>query len=187
MAPLIPPFPRWYNAHTRCDYHDGNSGHPTENCIALKYKVQKLINDGKLTFEDLDGPAEIKDPSRAKVEIARQEHGVPKEASPRKAAIPRDEVLIAKVEKDETNGSLTTKRSEERLCESNKEEKNKMLRRMIQKLGQMLKEQKEFSIALREENHQQASKQGTLRRMMMCKVMVVHLITQQGDDKKQGK
>ena len=35
-----------------------------------------------------------------------------------------------------------------------------MLRRMIQKLGQMLKEQKEFSTALRKENRQQASKQG---------------------------
>ena len=31
---------------------------------------------------------------------------------------------------------------------------------MIQKLGQMLKEQKEFSTALREENRQQSSKQG---------------------------
>ena len=29
LAPLTPPFPRWYNAHTRCDYHGGNPGHPT--------------------------------------------------------------------------------------------------------------------------------------------------------------
>ena len=59
FAPLKPPFPRWYNVHTRCDYHDGNPGHPTENCTSLKYKVQELINDGKLTFEDLDGPVEV--------------------------------------------------------------------------------------------------------------------------------
>ena len=75
FAPLRPPFPRWYNAHTRCDYHGRNPGHPTENCTSLKSKVQELINDGKLTFEDLDGPTEFKDPSRTKVEIARQEHG----------------------------------------------------------------------------------------------------------------
>ena len=36
-APLRPPFPRWYNAHTRCDYHGGFSGHPTENCTGLKH------------------------------------------------------------------------------------------------------------------------------------------------------
>ena len=47
----------------------------------------------------MDGPAEVKDPSRTKLEIARQEHGVPREASPEKAIIPRDEVPITKVEK----------------------------------------------------------------------------------------
>ena len=108
----------------------------------------------------MDGPAEVKDPSRARLEIARQEHGVPREASPGKAAIPKDEVPIAKVENDEASGSLTTEGSKERLCEPNEEEENKMLRCMIQKLGQMLKEQKEFSTALREENRQEASKQG---------------------------
>ena len=71
LAPPRPPFLRWYNVHTRCDYHDRNSGHPRKNCTALKYRVQELINDGELTFEDLYGPAEVKDPSRAKVEIAR--------------------------------------------------------------------------------------------------------------------
>ena len=121
-----------------------------ENCTSLKSKVQELINDGKLTFEDLDGPAEVKDPSEAKVEIARQEHRVPREASPGKAAIPRDEVPIAKVGKDEASGSLTIEGSKERLCELNEEEENRM--------GQMLKEQKQFSTALREENRQQASK-----------------------------
>ena len=39
LAPLRPPLPRWYNTHTRCDYHGGNLGHPTKNCTALKYKV----------------------------------------------------------------------------------------------------------------------------------------------------
>ena len=70
-----------------------------------------MINDGKLTFEDLDGLAEVKDPSRVRVEIARQEHGVPREASPGKVPIPRDEVPIAKVGKDKASGSLTTEGS----------------------------------------------------------------------------
>ena len=88
------------------------------------------------------------------MEIARQKHGAPREASLEKAAIPRDRVPITKVEKDEASGSLTTEGSEERLCEPNEEEENKMLRCMIQKLGQMMKEQKEFSTALRKENRQ---------------------------------
>ena len=60
FAPLRPPFPRWYNTHTRCDYHGGNPGHPMENCTSLKSKVQELINDGELTFEDLDGQLKSK-------------------------------------------------------------------------------------------------------------------------------
>ena len=70
-----------------------------------------MIKDGKLTFEDLDGPAEVEDPSRIKVEIARQRRGAPMEASIEKATILRDEVPIAKDEKDEASGSLTTEGS----------------------------------------------------------------------------
>ena len=151
FSPLRPPFPRWYNAHTRCDYHDGNPGHPTENCTSLKSKVQKLINDGKLTFEDLDGPAEVKNLFRVKVGIAIQEHGVPREASLGKPAIPKDEVSIAKDEKEEANSLLTTKGSKAQLCGSNIEEEGEMLQCMMRKLELMLKEQKEYVAALREE------------------------------------
>ena len=49
---LQPPYPRWYNENVNCDYHSGNRGHSTENCMALKRKVQDLIKKGKLTFED---------------------------------------------------------------------------------------------------------------------------------------
>ena len=55
LAPLKPPFPIWYNAHVRYDYHSGNPGHSTENCTALKLKVRDLINEGKLKFEESDG------------------------------------------------------------------------------------------------------------------------------------
>ena len=157
MAPLRPLFPRWYNAHTRCDYHGGNPSHPTKNCIALKYRVQELINDGELTFEDLDGPAEVKDLSRAKVEIARQEHGVPKEVSPEKASITRDEASIAKVKKDGASGSLTTEGSKSQLYGSDIEEEEKTLQCMMRKLELMLKEQEEYAAILREEYHRQTS------------------------------
>ena len=50
LEPLRPPFPRWYNTHTQCDYHGENPGHPMKNYTALKYKVRDLINDGKLKF-----------------------------------------------------------------------------------------------------------------------------------------
>ena len=129
-----------------------------KNCTALKYRVQELINDGKLTFEGLNGPAEVKNPSRAKVEIVRQEHEVPREASPGKAAIPRDEVPTAKVEKDRASGSLTTEGSKAQLYSPNIEEEEKMLQCMMRKLELMLKEQKEYAATLREEYHQQTSK-----------------------------
>ena len=74
---------------------------------------------------DLDGPAEVKDPFRAKVKIAKQEHGAPSEASFEKATIPRDEVPIAKVEKDGASGSLITEGLKAQLYGSNIEEEEK--------------------------------------------------------------
>ena len=81
LAPLRPPFLKWYNANVQCDYHAGNPGHSTENCIALKHKVRDLINDGKLKFEDLDRPAKVKNSSRTKVEMKRQEKETPNKAN----------------------------------------------------------------------------------------------------------
>ena len=59
------------------------------------------------------------------VRCFRQEHGVPRGASLGKAVIPRDEVSIAKDEKEEANGSLTTERSKAQLCGSNIEKKGR--------------------------------------------------------------
>ena len=89
MAPLRPSFPKWYNAHTRCNYHVGNPGHSTKNYTALKYKVRDLINDEKLKFEDLDGPAEVENLFRAKVKMMRQEKKTAKKANFEKAAKPK--------------------------------------------------------------------------------------------------
>ena len=115
LAPLRPPFPRWDNAHTQCDYHGGNPGHPTKNCSALKYKVRDLINEGKLKFGELDGLAKVEDSSRIKVEVSKQEEETPKEANVEKTIMPKEEGPIAK-----TDSSLTTEGSKERSCKLDK-------------------------------------------------------------------
>ena len=66
LAPLRPPFPKWYNAHIRCDYHAGNPGHSTENYSAFKYEVQSL------KFEESDGPVGVEDPFRANTKMTNK-------------------------------------------------------------------------------------------------------------------
>ncbi|KAL4021671.1 hypothetical protein IC575_020477 [Cucumis melo] len=51
MIPIRPPYPKWFDSNARCDYHAGGVGHSTENCLALKRKVQSLINAGWLSFK----------------------------------------------------------------------------------------------------------------------------------------
>jgi len=50
-----PPFPKWYNPSATCAYHGGALGHSVEQCLALKNKVQSLIEARWLTFQE-DGP-----------------------------------------------------------------------------------------------------------------------------------
>jgi len=47
---LQPPYPRYYDANAKCEYHSGEVGNSTENCRALMFKVQSLIDSGWLTF-----------------------------------------------------------------------------------------------------------------------------------------
>ena len=47
---LQPPFPKWYDPNATCKYHGGVPGHSIEKCLALKYKVQHLMDAGWLTF-----------------------------------------------------------------------------------------------------------------------------------------
>ncbi|KAL5162159.1 hypothetical protein HKD37_07G019318 [Glycine soja] len=49
---LEPPFPRWYDPNATCKYHGGAPGHSIEKCLALKYKVQHLMDAGWLTFQE---------------------------------------------------------------------------------------------------------------------------------------
>ena len=120
LAPFRPPFSRWYNAHTQCDYHGENPGHHTKNCTVLKYKVRDLINKGKLKFEDLVGSTEVEDSSRTKVEVPKQEEETPKKANVEKTTMSKEKVPTAKA-----GFSTSTKGSKERPCNLDKEEEEK--------------------------------------------------------------
>ncbi|KAH1256812.1 hypothetical protein GmHk_03G006889 [Glycine max] len=49
---LEPPFPKWYDRNATCKYNGGVPGHSVEKCLALKYKVQHLVDAGWLTFQE---------------------------------------------------------------------------------------------------------------------------------------
>ena len=130
-------------------FYTENLGHSTKNCTTLKHKIQDLINDGKLNFEDLDRPAEVKVPSNTKVEMTRQEKKTTKEVNFEKAVMPKEKVPIAKVRKSEAVSSSTSEGSKERLCEPNGEEEKKVLQDLVQNLERILNEQNEYIITLR--------------------------------------
>jgi len=46
------PFPKWYDPNATCAYHGKTPGHSTKKCLALKYKVQHLIDAGWLMFQE---------------------------------------------------------------------------------------------------------------------------------------
>ena len=58
LTPMEPPYPRWYDTNTSCDYHYGIKGHSKENCQALKNQVQALKNAGYVNFgyDKVGGP-----------------------------------------------------------------------------------------------------------------------------------
>ena len=41
-----PPYPRYFDTNAKCEYHSREIGYSTENCQALKYKVQSLLDSG---------------------------------------------------------------------------------------------------------------------------------------------
>ncbi|KAA0040717.1 RNA-directed DNA polymerase (Reverse transcriptase), Ribonuclease H-like protein [Cucumis melo var. makuwa] len=51
MIPIQPSYPKWYDSNARCDYHARGAEHSSENCLALKRKVQSLVNAGWLSFK----------------------------------------------------------------------------------------------------------------------------------------
>ncbi|GKV38976.1 hypothetical protein SLEP1_g46822 [Rubroshorea leprosula] len=65
MVPLNPPFPIWYNPQARCEYHSGGVGYDLENCLALKHRVQDLIDAKELQITsdpEVVGPNITKNP-----------------------------------------------------------------------------------------------------------------------------
>ena len=96
-----------------------------KNCSALKRKVQSLIRERKLKFEESDGPVGVEYSSGTKAKMTRQEKGAPREAVSKKAAMPEERVPITKTGRSETDCSLTTEGSKERSCKPNeRQEKN---------------------------------------------------------------
>ncbi|KAJ9168548.1 hypothetical protein P3X46_020054 [Hevea brasiliensis] len=51
LDPIQPPYPRWYDATARYEYHGGAQGHSTDNCGALRGRVHALIRNGWLKIE----------------------------------------------------------------------------------------------------------------------------------------
>ena len=40
-----------YNPDARCAYHSGSPGHDTNDCWALKYKIQNMIDAKEIEFD----------------------------------------------------------------------------------------------------------------------------------------
>lgn len=50
LVPLPTHLPRGYDANVRCDFHAGSPGHTTKKCLALKFKVQELLDSKIISF-----------------------------------------------------------------------------------------------------------------------------------------
>ncbi|XVF59079.1 hypothetical protein PTKIN_Ptkin07bG0246000 [Pterospermum kingtungense] len=57
--PLQPPYPKWYNPDLTCEYHNGARGHDLNSCLALKNKVQSMIDTGALKFVQTSYPSDF--------------------------------------------------------------------------------------------------------------------------------
>ena len=62
MKPIQPPYPKWYNPNTQCEYHAGAVGHSIEDYIGFKKLIEKLMQIGVVRFDDSAGTAETDNP-----------------------------------------------------------------------------------------------------------------------------
>ncbi|XP_040934416.1 uncharacterized protein [Gossypium hirsutum] len=53
LKPLQPPYPKWYDANARCEYHAGISGHSIGNCTGFKKAEERLIKMGVVKFDNI--------------------------------------------------------------------------------------------------------------------------------------
>ncbi|KAK5818759.1 hypothetical protein PVK06_023704 [Gossypium arboreum] len=51
LKPLQPPYPKWYDANAKCEYHAGILGYSIENCTGFKKVVERLIKMGVVKFD----------------------------------------------------------------------------------------------------------------------------------------
>ena len=51
-----------YNPNARCAYHSDSPGHDTNDCWALKYKIQDMIDVGEIEFDPPETPNVITAP-----------------------------------------------------------------------------------------------------------------------------
>ena len=51
-----------YNLDARCAYHFGSPGHDTNDCWALKYKIQNMIDAKEIEFDPPETPNVITAP-----------------------------------------------------------------------------------------------------------------------------
>ena len=51
-----------YNPNVRCAYHSNSLGHDTNNCWALKNKIQDMINSKDIEFDPYENPNVITTP-----------------------------------------------------------------------------------------------------------------------------
>ena len=52
LKPVPQPYPPGYDPNVQCGYHVGSEGHSTEDCNAFKAKVQQLIDNGYIAFQE---------------------------------------------------------------------------------------------------------------------------------------
>ncbi|XP_039013526.1 uncharacterized protein LOC120143209 [Hibiscus syriacus] len=79
VVPIQPPYPKWYDANVKCDYHGGNPGHSIENCTAFKKVVQALRRRNVINFGDSEQPKVAQNPlpnhARAGINAVAEEKG----------------------------------------------------------------------------------------------------------------
>ncbi|XP_016731220.1 uncharacterized protein [Gossypium hirsutum] len=52
LKPLQLPYPKWYDANAKYEYHAGISGNSIKNCTGFKKAVERLIKMGAVKFDD---------------------------------------------------------------------------------------------------------------------------------------
>ena len=128
---LKPPFPKSYNPNVHCDYHSGNSGHSTEDCLSLKQQVQTLIEAGKINFKSSHQPSNL----------------LLNFSGTRTKEVEEFAITSGGIQGRKTGCTSEKTKEEKKASELQKE--NEKLRHLVQDMAYMMTEQKESITALR--------------------------------------